>query len=62
MRFRAEEGLCDIEFGRIADIYGQAVLHVTTDHAEIQILVSKGGRSIRVWNTKTQNQLVEVLE
>lgn len=59
MRFRAEDGDCDIEVRRICDLYGQAVLAVGTTNAEIQIVVSKGGRSIRVWNAQTGKRLVE---
>lgn len=54
------EGGVETEVTYITDFYGAAILGVATLHTSIQIAVSKGGRSIRVWNDKGQR--LEVVE
>lgn len=48
-RWLPKEATAEITVERIANFRGTAVLGIRTDHDEVQVTISPGGRSIRVW-------------
>lgn len=57
-----EHSTAEILVERTATIKGSAIMRVSTGHDEIEIYVSKGGRSIRVWRTKTGKEMKDPID